>query len=69
MPRRSKVRVKLGPIGVDIVDRNGELLCGITNQEAVDIAIALSKKLGRIVHRAWLDAGKPIRGKPTAKRR
>lgn len=68
MPRRSKVRAKLVPAGVDIIDRNGDVLAGLTNQDAVDLVLSLGAKSGRIIHRAWLDAGKPIRGKQTAKR-
>lgn len=69
MPRRTKVRAKLVPEGVDIIDHTGEVLCGITNQDAVDLALSMSANLGRIVHAVWLDAGKPIRGKATAKPR
>lgn len=65
MPRQNKVRAKLVPLGVDIIDRNGNTLAGITNRDAVDLVMSLSSKLGKIIHQAWLDDGKPIRGKPT----
>lgn len=69
MPRRTKVRAKLVPAGVDIIDHDGTVLAGITNQDAVDLALCMSAKVGRFVHRAWLDAGKPIRGNRTVPKR
>lgn len=67
MPRRTQIRAKLVSAGVDIIDHNGEMLCGITNRDAIDLLLSLSRQSGRIIHGNWLDAGKPIRGKLTAK--
>jgi len=69
MPRRTKVRAKLVPAGVDIIDHDGTVLAGITNQDAVDLGLSMSAQFARFTHRAWLDAGKPIRSKRTASKR
>lgn len=60
MPRRTTVRAKLVPEGVDIIDHTGELLTGITNADAIDLTASLMKRLREINRRARLDAGLPV---------
>lgn len=49
--RKQSVRAKLVPLGVDIIDRNGEMLAAITEEEAVHLVASLLKQMPRILRR------------------
>lgn len=46
--RKGTLKLRFIPLGVDLIDRNGEYILGITESDAVDLHALLSKNMKKI---------------------
>lgn len=50
--RKTKIRIKFVPLGINIIDHDGTWLAGITEQDALDLLKELNRVLPKIKRRA-----------------
>lgn len=65
---KNKVHAKLVNLGVDIIDHDGDMLTGISEQDAVDLHASLTRLLPKIKRRIEKEMGHAapvVRGEPT----